>query len=58
MNLRIIMTAAKWNFQLWDIMPKQVQDYRIAEASGKLPVKHVADADEVAEAYLFCMKCV
>ncbi len=28
------------------------------EASKSLLVKHVADGDEVAEAYLFCMKYV
>ena len=30
----------------------------LAGVSQKLPVKHVADADEIAEAYLFLMKYV
>lgn len=28
------------------------------EHAAKLPVKHIASADEVAEAYIFLMKCV
>lgn len=27
-----------------------------AEVGGKLPVKHVAHSDEIAEAYLYAMK--
>ena len=40
------------------MMPQEMQDLRIAEMTKKLPVKHVADGDEVADAYLFCMKYV
>ncbi len=39
-------------------MPEEAQDYRICEASKNLPVRHVADRDEVADAYLFCVKYV
>ena len=44
--------------QLWDNtgVPKEAQAKMFDDASKSLLVKHVADADEVAEAYLFCMK--
>ena len=31
---------------------------RFEESAKKLPVGHVAKADEIAEAYLYLMKCV
>ncbi|KLO13216.1 NAD(P)-binding protein [Schizopora paradoxa] len=37
--------------------PKEVQTAMFNDSAKKLLVKHVADADEVAEAYLFVMKC-
>jgi len=45
--------------ELWDNtgVPKAAQEKMFDEASKSLLVKHVADGDEVAEAYLFCMKC-
>jgi len=38
-------------------MPNDVIKGIFEECEKKLLVKHVADGDEVAEAYLFCMKC-
>jgi len=45
--------------ELWDTskVPKAVQDALFDEYTKKLLVKHVADADEIADAYLFLMKC-
>jgi len=44
--------------ELWDhTMSKEAQNKMFDAAAKTLPVKHVADADEIAEAYLFCMKC-
>lgn len=45
--------------ELWDNsgMSKEVQETTFASAAKSLLVQHVADADEIAEAYLFCMKC-
>ena len=39
-------------------MEKAAQEQLIARMSEKLLVKHVAYPDEVAEAYIFLMKCV
>jgi len=38
-------------------LPVAMKDAFLKEANEKLLVKHVADADELAEAYLFTMKC-
>ncbi|KAF8579825.1 NAD-binding protein [Ramaria rubella] len=43
--------------RLWDGVPDAVKESRFSEAAEKLLVKHVADPDEIAEAYLFVMKC-
>ncbi|KLO08233.1 short-chain dehydrogenase/reductase SDR [Schizopora paradoxa] len=43
--------------ELWRMLPQEMLDLRMEELTKKLPVKHVADGDEVADAYLFCMKC-
>ncbi|KLO18612.1 NAD(P)-binding protein [Schizopora paradoxa] len=45
--------------ELWDNsgVPKEAQEKMFNDAANRLLVKHVADADEIAEAYLFCMKC-
>ena len=42
--------------QLWHQLPKEIVDKMLAEYSAKLPVKHVARPEEVAEAYIFLMK--
>ncbi|KAF7800310.1 hypothetical protein EIP86_011559 [Pleurotus ostreatoroseus] len=44
--------------EIWDGFPKEAKDKMLAEVAEKLPVKHVAGPDEIAEAYLFLMKCV
>ncbi|KAJ3553106.1 hypothetical protein NM688_g3792 [Phlebia brevispora] len=43
--------------ELWDGVPQEMKDKRFTETAEKLPVKHVAGPDEIAEAYLFLMKC-
>ena len=44
--------------QFWDGLPTEAKDNMLAETGKKLPVKHVASPDEIAEAYLFLMKYV
>ena len=44
--------------QLWDALPAEMRAPMIKNLVEKLPVKHVAGPEEVAEAYLFLMKCV
>ena len=39
-------------------MPKEKKEAMFAQVAQKLLVKHVADPDEIAEAYLFLMKYV
>lgn len=39
-------------------MPKEIKHDMLADIGQKLPVKHVAKPDEIAEAYLFLMKQV
>lgn len=39
-------------------MQKEIHEHIFTQASEKSLVKHVADADGIADAYLFCMKCV
>ena len=39
-------------------MTEEQKQQTFAEAAKKLLVRHVADADEIAEAYLYLMKCV
>jgi len=43
--------------ELWNSMPKEQVAAFMKSASEKQLVKHIADPDEVAEAYLFLMKC-
>ena len=43
-------------YQLWDGFPKDVKEQTLAAHAQKLPVKHVAGSDEIAEAYVFLMK--
>jgi len=43
--------------ELWNPMPKEQIDAMMEASAKSLLVKHVADADEIAEAYLFTMKC-
>ncbi|KLO11345.1 NAD(P)-binding protein [Schizopora paradoxa] len=45
--------------ELWDVsgFSKEIQTAIFNEYAEKVPVNHVADADEIAEAYLFVMKC-
>jgi len=45
--------------KIWDDagLPKVAQEALFDEYTKKLLVKHVADADEIADAYLFLMKC-
>ncbi|KAF7800309.1 hypothetical protein EIP86_011558 [Pleurotus ostreatoroseus] len=42
--------------ELWDHFPKEAKDKMLDDMAEKLPVKHVAGPDEIAEAYLFLMK--
>ena len=41
---------------MWDNMGFANKEELYAEAKKKLLVKHVADADELAEAYVFLME--
>ncbi|KAJ3536344.1 hypothetical protein NM688_g6852 [Phlebia brevispora] len=41
----------------WKDVPKDVGDKMLGEALRRLPVKHLGTPEEVAEAYLFLMKC-
>ena len=43
---------------MWDAMPPEKKQVMLKDLAGKLPVRHVASPDEVAEAYLFLMKYV
>jgi len=43
--------------ELWDPLPKEAREKAFADAAESLLVKHVAGPDEIAEAYLFVMKC-
>ncbi|KAF8584418.1 NAD(P)-binding protein [Ramaria rubella] len=43
--------------QFWKDVPEARQKEVMANEAAKLLVKHVADASEIAEAYLFLMKC-
>ncbi|KAF8575315.1 NAD-binding protein [Ramaria rubella] len=45
------------NTEIWNVAPKDTVEKRFAEAAEKLLVKHVAEPAEIAEAYLFVMKC-
>ncbi|KAF7800302.1 hypothetical protein EIP86_011551 [Pleurotus ostreatoroseus] len=44
--------------EMWDAMPTEKKQVMLKDLAGKLPVRHVASPDEVAEAYLFLMKYV
>lgn len=44
--------------QLWNTHPPEVQQNLFEMFSDSSLVKHVADPDEVAEAYIFLMKFV
>ncbi|KAL5532541.1 hypothetical protein ACEPAF_4315 [Sanghuangporus sanghuang] len=41
----------------WDTFPPEQRQKVFENAAKTSLVEHVADADEVAEAFLFCMKC-
>ncbi|KAL5489714.1 hypothetical protein ACEPAI_4546 [Sanghuangporus weigelae] len=43
--------------ELWDSLPAEVRNNIFEESAKTLLVQHVAEPDEIAEAYLFCMKC-
>jgi len=43
--------------ELWQDLPEDQRERLFETAAEKLLVKHVAVADEIAEAYLFVMKC-
>ncbi|OCB86113.1 NAD-binding protein [Sanghuangporus baumii] len=43
--------------ELWDPMPPEVRNKIFEDSAKTLLVQHVAEPDEIAEAYLFCMKC-
>ncbi|GJJ06991.1 hypothetical protein Clacol_001189 [Clathrus columnatus] len=42
---------------LWNDLPTELRDTLLNGYAQKLLVKHVGMPDELAEAYLFCMKC-
>ncbi|MBV8787789.1 MAG: SDR family oxidoreductase [Mycobacterium sp.] len=41
---------------LWDYMGKQDRDSMFADAAERIPLRRIAEADEVARAYLYCME--
>jgi NAD(P)-dependent dehydrogenase (short-subunit alcohol dehydrogenase family) len=41
---------------LWDSLPEQARKQLLQTAAAALPVRHIADADEVASAYTYLMK--
>lgn len=41
---------------LWDSLPEQARKQLFESAAARLPVRHIADADEVASAYTYLMK--
>ncbi|KAH8112589.1 short-chain dehydrogenase/reductase SDR [Phellopilus nigrolimitatus] len=43
--------------ELWDPVATEVKEKMFGEAERTLLVRHVAEPDEIAEAYLFLMKC-
>jgi len=43
--------------ELWDPIPTEVKEKMFADAEKALLVRHVAEPEEIAEAYLFLMKC-
>jgi len=45
------------NTELWDIMPAAAKEAFLKKTAQTLLVKHVAEPEEIAEAYLFAMKC-
>jgi NAD(P)-dependent dehydrogenase (short-subunit alcohol dehydrogenase family) len=51
-----IVAAGIVDTELWSAMNEQAKAKFFEEWANKLPVGHVASADEVAEAYLFLMK--
>ena len=44
--------------KLWNNFAPEVRQKMFDDAAESLLVKHVADPDEIAEAYMFVMKCV
>lgn len=42
---------------MWATMPDKEREEFLSGTAERLPVKHVADADEIADAYIFAMKC-
>ncbi|TDL21410.1 short-chain dehydrogenase/reductase SDR [Rickenella mellea] len=45
------------NTKLWNTLPTESRKKVMENAAAKLLVKHVAEPDEIAEVYLFLMKC-
>ncbi|KAL5511060.1 hypothetical protein ACEPAH_4275 [Sanghuangporus vaninii] len=43
--------------EFWDTFPPEQREKVLENAAKTSLVQHVADADEIAEAFLFCMKC-
>ncbi|KAL5489721.1 hypothetical protein ACEPAI_4553 [Sanghuangporus weigelae] len=43
--------------EFWDTFPPEQRQNLLEHAAKTSLVQHVADADEIAEAFLFCMKC-
>jgi len=43
--------------ELWDSLPPAVKEKRFEDVAAQSLVKRIGEADAVAEAYLFCMKC-
>ena len=41
---------------LWDTLPEAAREQLFKSAAAALPVRHIADADEVASAYTYLMK--
>ncbi|GJJ06983.1 hypothetical protein Clacol_001181 [Clathrus columnatus] len=51
-----VICAGAIKTELWNDIPTELRDRALNEIVPKLLVKHVGMPDEVAEAYLFCMK--
>ncbi|OBJ51307.1 SDR family oxidoreductase [Mycobacterium sp. 1423905.2] len=41
---------------LWDYMGKEDRDAMFADATQRIPLRRIADTDEVARAYLYCIE--
>jgi len=52
-----IISPGAVDTELWDIMDPAVKEALLKEFAQKQLIKHVANPEEIAEAYIFAMKC-